>query len=189
MRPPTIGPLSPTATSSMRLFAALNAAATAGVMGFLIWLVYFQGGVPGHPASTSKTLPAVNAMLNGLSAALAVAALIAVKRGRYRLHIGLIVAGLAASALFLGNYVYYHLHHGDTPFLGNGWTRPLYFTILITHVLLSIAAFPMILTSLFLAISGRLSMHRRFSRYTWAIWMYVSLSGVAVFAMLHLHFG
>jgi len=171
--------------STTKLFAFANAATTLVVMTFLIWLIYFNQGTTGHAAATSSVLPAVNAGLNGLSAGLILAALVAIKRRLYRLHAGLMLAGLVASACFLGSYIYYHLHHGDTPFQGTGWIRPIYFTLLISHVLLSIGTFPMILTSVFLAVSRRWQSHRRLSRYTWAAWMYVSVSGVIVYLMLH----
>jgi len=83
------------------------------------------------------------------------------------------------------NYVYYHFAHGDTRFTGTGWIRPVYFTILVSHVLISVVAFPMILTSLFLALSGRIDLHRRASRVTWLAWLYVSVTGVAVFFFLY----
>jgi putative membrane protein len=169
----------------LRSFGVANAAVTACVMAFLVWVVYLRGGTPGDPAATSTTLPAINAVLNGLSAALIIAGRIAVRRRRHRLHATLMLAALVASAAFITNYVYYHLHHGDTVFTGIGWIRPVYFTILISHILMSVVAFPMILTSLFLALSGRLGTHRRVSRYTWLAWLYVSITGVAVFFFLY----
>ena len=91
----------------------------------------------------------------------------------------------ASSALFLVNYIYYHFSHGDTRFEGQGVARPIYFALLISHVLLSVLTFPMILTSFYLGLSNRLLMHRRLSRWTWAGWMYVSITGVGVYFMLH----
>ena len=95
------------------------------------------------------------------------------------------IAAVVASACFVVNYVYYHLHHGDTLFTGTGWIRPVYFSILISHILVSAIAFPMILTSLFLALTKRLRTHSRVSRYTWLAWLYVSITGVVVFFMLY----
>jgi putative membrane protein len=169
----------------LRSFGIVNAAVTACVMAFLVWVVYLRGGTPGHAAATSTTLPAINAVLNGLAAALIIAGRVAVRRRRFRLHATLMLAAIVSSACFITNYVYYHLHHGDTVFTGTGWIRPVYFTILISHILTSVVAFPMILTSLFLALSGRLTTHRRVSRYTWVAWLYVSVTGVAVFFFLY----
>lgn len=182
------GPPVPSASParrSLRSFGVANAAVTAAVMIFLVWVVYLRGGTPGDPVATSTTLPAINALLNGLSAALIVAGRIAIRRRQRRLHVTLMMAAVVSSACFITNYVYYHLHHGDTLFTGTGWIRPVYFTILITHIVASVVAFPLILTSLFLAQSGRLAIHRRVSRYTWLAWLYVSVTGVAVFFLLY----
>jgi putative membrane protein len=167
------------------VFSIVNAVTTLSVMTFLVWLVYFNQGTPHHSAANSSVLPAVNAALNGLSAALIAAALAAIKMRRYRLHAGLMIAGTVVSACFLGSYIYYHMHHAETRYLGTGWIRPVYFTILISHIVLSVVAFPMILTSLFLAISRRWKAHRRVSPYTWGTWMYVSVTGIVVYVMLH----
>jgi len=167
-----------------RAFVVANTLATAAVMTFLIWLIYFNRGTDSAIASSS-TLPAINAVLNGSSAILIAAALAAAKRRRYRIHASLMIAALGTSACFLCTYIYYHLQHGDSRFLGTGWIRPVYFTVLVSHIVLSMVAFPMIVTSLFLAVTRRFKTHRRVSRYTWAAWMYVSVSGVAVYFLLH----
>ena len=88
-------------------------------------------------------------------------------------------------ALFLANYIYYHFSQGDTHFAGQSVVRPIYFTVLISHVLLSVVTFPMILTSFYLGLSNRLVTHRRLSKWTWAGWMYVSVTGVVVYFILH----
>lgn len=168
-----------------RSFGLANAALSVAVVTFLVWLVYFRGGTPGSAAASSTVLPTLNAALNASSAVLIVAGRIAIRQRRRRLHVGLMVAALASSACFITSYIYYHLHHGDTLYTGTGWIRPVYFTILISHILVSVVAFPMILTSLFLAVSGRLAAHRRVSRYTWLAWLYVSVTGVAVYFFLY----
>jgi len=170
---------------SLRSFGYINAVVTACVMSFLVWLVYFRGGTPGSAVASSTTLPAINAALNATSALLIVAGRFAIRARRTRLHATLMVAAIVSSACFVVNYVYYHFAHGDTLFTGTGWIRPVYFAILITHVVTSVVAFPMILTSLFLALSGRIAMHRRVSRVTWLAWLYVSVTGVAVFFFLY----
>ena len=170
---------------SDRVFAVGAGLATVAVMWFLVWLVYFNAGQPEHAAAGSSVLPKVSASLNALSASLIAAALVAVRKRKYRLHAGLMLSAVVTSACFLANYVYYHLHHGDTPFTGTGVVRVVYLAILITHILLSMIVFPLILTSIFLAVSRRLATHRSVSRYTWGIWMYVSVSGVVIYAMLH----
>ena len=153
------------------------------VVAFLVWLIYFKPA-QGYSSRFIGALPAVNATLNGISSVLLVAGFRAVKRRNYALHVRLMFAALASSALFFVSYVVYHNFHGDTKFTGTGPVRPLYFFILITHIVLSAIVVPMILLSFFLALSGRLVAHRRLSRYTFPVWLYVSVTGVLVFAML-----
>ena len=160
-------------------FGATNAVVTLAAMSFLVWVVYFHEG----NAGASRTpVPLINAILNGTSAVLISVGLWAIKQRKRTLHMQLMIA---ASALFLVNYVYYHFSHGDTHFAGQGVVRPIYFTILISHVLLSMVTFPMILTSFYLGLSNRLVTHRRVSKWTWAGWMYVSVTGVVVYFILH----
>jgi len=82
--------------------------------------------------------------------------------------------------------VTYHYFHGDTRFLGQGWIRPVYFFVLISHIGLSIVALPLILATLYLSLSGRFPVHRRVARWTFPIWLYVSITGVLVFLILNL---
>ena len=179
-----------TALSSPRLvnltprqFGAINALVTLTAMSFLVWLVYLHEG--SGDTSSASLLPMVNAIMNGTSAALISLGRWAIRRGRRTLHMQLMLAAFAASALFLTNYVYYHFSHGDTHFMGQGIVRPAYFALLISHVVLSMLTFPMILTSLYLGLSDRIASHRRLSKWTWAGWLYVSVTGVAVYLMLH----
>ncbi len=164
-------------------FGATNALVTLVAMSFLVWVVYFHEGSGG--ASRAASLPLINAILNGTSAALISVGLWAIKQRKRTLHMQLMIAAFASSALFLVNYVFYHFSHGDTHFAGQGIIRPIYFAILISHVLCSVVTFPMILTSFYLGLSDRIKTHRRVSRWTWAGWMYVSVTGVAVYFILH----
>ena len=164
-------------------FGATNAVVTLAAMSFLAWVVYFHEGNTSVPRAA--WLPLINAILNGTSAVLISVGLWAIKQRRRTLHMQLMLAAFASSALFLVNYIYYHFSHGDTHFAGQGVVRPIYFAVLISHILLSVATFPMILTSFYLGLSSRLATHRRLSRWTWAGWMYVSVTGVVVYFMLH----
>ena len=164
-------------------FGASNAVVTLVAMSFLVWLVYFHEGE--GTASRGASVPLINALLNATSAVLISCGLWAIRRRRRTLHMRFMLAAFASSALFLANYTYYHLSQGDTRFAGQGIVRPIYFSVLISHIALSVATFPMILTSLYLSLSDRLATHRRLSRWTWAGWMYVSVSGVSVYLMLH----
>ncbi len=164
-------------------FGAINALVTLSAMSFLVWLIYLHEG-SGDTAGAS-ILPMVNAILNGTSATLISVGRWAIRRGRRTLHMQLMLAAFAASALFLANYIYYHFSHGDTHVMGQGVVRPAYFAMLISHVVLSMVTFPMILTSLYLGLSNRIAAHRRLSKWTWAGWVYVSVTGVLVYLMLH----
>ncbi len=164
-------------------FGAINALVTLAAMSFLVWLIYFHEGDGG--ASQKASLPVINAILNSVSTVLISVGLWAIKQRRRTLHMQLMFAAFASSSLFLVNYIYYHFSHGDTHFVGQGVVRPIYFTILISHILLSMVTFPMILTSFYLGLSNRIEAHRRLSKWTWAGWMYVSITGVVVYLMLH----
>ena len=164
-------------------FGATNALLTLAAMGFLVWLVSFHEGE--GSVSEAALAPRINAVLNGTSAVLISLGLWAIKQHKRRLHMRLMLTAFASSTLFLVSYIYYHLSHGDTPFAGQGVVRPIYFAVLISHVSLSMVTFPMILTSLYLGLSNRIATHRKLSRWTWAGWMYVSVTGVMVFFMLH----
>lgn len=161
----------------------INAAISAAAIGFLVWLIYFHRGESSEGGTS--ILPTFNALFNSIAAVLLVLGLRAIKAGKRAVHQQYMLAALAASALFLVNYIYYHYTHGDTAFAGQGFIRPIYFAILISHVVLSIVVFPMILTSLYLAFSERIATHKKFSKWTWAGWMYVSVTGVLVYLMLH----
>jgi putative membrane protein len=158
-------------------------AISLGVLAFLFWLIYFR-----PPALTSARfvnhLDAVNASLNGLSAVLVCAGLIAVKARRYERHMKLMFAALGSSAMFLVSYVVYHTFHPETKFTNPGAIRYVYFFVLISHIVLSGVAVPLILSSFYLALAGRMRGHKRVSKFTFPIWLYVSVTGVLIFAML-----
>ena len=153
------------------------------VFSFLFWLVYIKKAA-GYHSQIIAALPAVNAGLNSLSTVFLISGLIAILRGNYNLHMRLMFSALFSSSLFFICYVIYHNSHGDTHFPGTGIVRPIYFTILISHIVLSAVAVPLILCSFYLSLSGRYALHKRVSRFTFPIWLYVSITGVVVFAML-----
>ena len=158
---------------------------SGGVLALLLWLIYFKPSA-GYSSRFIGALPAVNATLNGVSAALLTAGFLAIRRRNFALHTRLMFAALASSALFFVSYVVYHHFHGDTKFTGTGPVRPAYFFVLISHILLSVVAVPLILTSFYLSLAGRLRAHRLVSRVTLPVWLYVSVTGVLIFAMLKL---
>ena len=162
-------------------------ALSAAIVGFLFWLIYFAPTV-GDRANVAF-LPAMNASLNATSAILVALGILSIKRGNRDAHMRFMIGGTLASALFLVCYIIYHSVAGDTKFQGQGAIRPIYFFILISHILLSMAVVPMILSTLFFAITKRFDAHRRIAKWTYPIWLYVSVTGVLVFALLRLYPG
>lgn len=150
---------------------------------FLIWLIYYKGGSD-YSSTLILSLPALNAMLNASSAVLIVLGYKAIRERKFRKHMKLMLTAFFTSTLFLISYVIYHNFHGSTPFEGEGLIRPIYFFILITHIVLSALVVPFILTSFYLAFSGKLTYHRKFSKVTLPVWLYVSVTGVLIFLIL-----
>lgn len=130
-------------------------------------------------------LPAVNASLNALSAIFLTAGFIHIKRGRQTTHRNCMVGALICSALFLTCYVYYHLHAGRTVFSDPAWFRPIYLGILLTHTVLAVAIVPLIIITVTRAARRRFDSHKRIARWTWPMWMYVSVTGVLIYLLLY----
>ena len=130
-------------------------------------------------------LPAVNASLNALSGILLLCGYTLIRLRRIELHRKFMIAAFTASALFLVCYVIYHAQVGSVPFTRQGFVRPLYFTILITHVLLAFSVVPLALITLSRGLKGRYPQHRRIARWTFPIWLYVSVTGVLVYVLLY----
>lgn len=161
---------------------------SAAISGFLVWLIYVKTTQAPAPPWI-EALPVANAFFNGCSAVALCVGWRRIKRGRRDAHRRAMLAAVAFSALFLASYVVYHVFHGDTRFPGRGWIRPAYFFVLASHVGLSIIALPMILSTLFWAVTRRFARHRGIARFTLPIWLYVSVTGVAVFALLRAYAG
>jgi putative membrane protein len=157
--------------------------ASAVITVALLVLVY-QGGVAGPEPAWVGWLPFVNAVFNSISAIAIVCGVVAIRRRRRDVHQRWMLTALAASGVFLVSYVTYHALHGDSRFLGQGVVRPLYFATLISHILLSVVALPLVLSTFYLSLSGQFAAHRRLARWTFPIWLYVSVTGVVVFLML-----
>ena len=138
---------------------------------------------------TIADLPALNASLNGLSAILLVAGFTFIHKRQVERHRLCMLAAFGVSTAFLVSYVVYHVQHGATPFPGRGWIRPVYFSLLASHVLLAIAVLPLALTTLYRAWRGDIAGHRRIAQLTWPIWMYVSVTGVLVYWILYHLYG
>jgi len=162
---------------------AANIAISAITRLFLCWLVYYHA-----PADVTGThllfLPALNALLNSLSAIALVTGFCFIHAKRVSQHRAAMFTAFVFSSIFLVTYIINHALHGDTRFQGQGGIRYVYFPLLISHIGLSVVALPMILITFFLSLSGRFPAHRRLARFTFPIWLYVSVSGVIVYAML-----
>jgi putative membrane protein len=130
-------------------------------------------------------LPAVNATLNAISACLLAAGYTFMKRRRISAHRACMIAAFTTSCLFLISYVVYHAHAGSRPFPGHGPVRLLYFAILISHVLLAAVIVPLALVTLRRGLRLDVKRHRRIARWTWPLWMYVSVTGVVIYLMLY----
>jgi putative membrane protein len=155
---------------------------SAAIAAFLIWLIYFKGRVA--PPEWVTSLPAANAVFNSLSAICLVLGYVNIRRRNRVVHMRFMISATVFSALFLASYITYHYFHGDTKFPGQGWIRPVYFFILSTHILLSMLALPLILGTLWYALRSQFRFHRRVARWTFPIWLYVSVTGVIVYFVL-----
>lgn len=150
---------------------------------FLVWLIYIREG-GGDYQSWVDSLPLLNAVMNGLCAISLCAGWWSIKKEKREIHRKFMLSAVFFSALFLISYVTYHYFHGDTPFLSQGFVRPMYFFILVSHICFSVIALPMVLTTLYYALNESFDNHLKVARYTCPIWLYVSVTGVLVFGLL-----
>lgn len=127
----------------------------------------------------------LNALLNLISAFLLWDGWVQIKRQKRDRHRQIMIAALISSGLFLINYVIYHYRVGSVPYPYHDWTRALYFAILIPHVILAAVMVPFVLMAVYFALRGQFDRHTRITRKLWPVWMFVSLSGVAVYLMLY----
>lgn len=132
-------------------------------------------------------LPHLNAILNSTSAVFLMAGYVCIRLGLIRAHRNCQITAVFTSTVFLVSYLTYHYYHGDTKFLGQGIVRPIYFAVLISHVILAIVIVPMVLVTLYRALRFDFIKHRRIARWTLPLWLYVSVTGVIVYVMLY-HF-
>jgi uncharacterized membrane protein YozB (DUF420 family) len=130
-------------------------------------------------------LPAVNATLNALSGVLLLVGYTRIRARRIEQHRKFMIAAFVASSMFLVCYVIYHAQVGSVRFTRHGFVRPLYFTILISHVTLAALVLPMAIVTLSRGLNGRYARHRAIARWTYPIWMYVSVTGVLVYVLLY----
>jgi len=166
--------------SAIAAILAVSAAATA----FLFWLIYV------HPATASSTqyafLPALNAALNGLSATALLIGYTFIRARRIPAHRAAMITAFAFSTLFLVSYILHHALHGDVRYPAHAALRSIYLPLLASHIVLAVAALPMVLVTFFFALTGRTPQHRRVAPWTLPLWLYVSVTGVITYMMLRL---
>lgn len=160
---------------------AISAAATL----FLFWLIYV------HPASDTARvrfafLPALNAVLNGLSATALLVGFTLIRARRIAAHRASMITAFVFSTLFLVSYILHHALHGDVRYPAHAALRSVYLPLLASHILLAVIALPMVLVTFFFSLTGRFPQHRKIARWTFPLWLYVSVTGVVTYVMLRL---
>ena len=134
---------------------------------------------------TTSDLPALNAILNSISATLLTAGYLFIRNGARNAHRNCMIGAFATSTLFLISYLTYHYLHGSTKFQGQGIARTIYLAILLTHTILAVVIVPMVFVTLSRALKERFDQHKRIARWTLPLWLYVSVTGVVVYLMLY----
>ena len=184
---PMPAPGTPDAAADRRFFL-FNAVVSVAALSLLTYLLVLRHGAVTTGADVSF-LPGVNASLNALAATLLLSGYIAIRRHNWRVHRFFMVAAFAASSLFLVSYLVYHAVHGDTRYAGTGPLRTVYLSVLASHVVLSATVVPLALTSFWFAWRRQFKRHTRVTRVLWPIWMYVSVTGVAIYFLLRSSYG
>jgi len=163
-----------------------------------IWIIVLSVAIPLVVATLSRIklsdfgfdvqpltfLPPIYATINGITAILLIGAVFVIKKGNKILHERLMKLAISCSVMFLGMYVAYHLTSDSTPYGGTGILRPIYFFILITHIVLSIGVIPLVLITYVKALAKRFDKHKKIAKITFPIWLYVAISGVIVYLMI-----
>ncbi len=137
---------------------------------------------------TLSDLPGVNAMLNATAAILLLIGRNYIRKGDRVKHRRCMLSAFGVSALFLVSYLVYHYQHGSQPFQGSGWVRPVYVTILLSHTVLAAGLAPLVILTLRRALRKEYGLHKRLARWTYPIWLYVSITGVVIYLMLYRFF-
>jgi putative membrane protein len=183
MTPTQTQALPPTASPRGAIAAIIGISVVASL--FLFWLIYV------HPAAdaasaTFSFLPALNAVLNGLSAIALLIGYTYIRSRRIAQHRAAMFTAFGFSTLFLVSYILHHALHGDVRYPAQAAFRTPYLWLLASHIILAVVALPMVLTTFFFSLSGRIPMHRKIARWTFPIWLYVSVTGVITYVMLRL---
>jgi putative membrane protein len=162
---------------------AISAAASL----FLFWLIYV------HPAAASSTqyafLPAMNAVFNGLAATALLIGFTLIRARKIKQHRASMITAFIFSTLFLVGYIAHHALHGDVRYPAQAAFRTFYLWLLASHIVLATLSLPLVLVTFFFSLSGRIPQHRKVARWTFPLWLYVSVTGVITYAMLRLAMG
>ncbi len=165
---------------ALSVIGIVSAAVVVGVAVLLLGREPQFGG-----ALDVSALPALNALLNAMSAALLVTGYVFIRRRRVLAHLTCMLTAFGLSTLFLVSYVIYHYHAGSQPFPGQGWIRPVYFVLLLTHIVLAAAIVPLALVTIWRALTAQFGRHMTIARWTLPLWLYVSVTGVVIYWMLY----
>jgi len=160
----------------------------SGISILVLLIVAFLLLIPREPTTNQinvSGLPLLNSIFNGLAAFCLLAGYSFIRRRQIKQHRAMMISAFGFSTLFLVSYVILHAVAGSTAFTGQGWIRPVYFTILISHIILSAIVLPLALTTLYYGWFASFAQHRRIARWTFPIWLYTSLSGVIVYLLLY----
>src|SRR5580658_4639837 len=170
-------------SSASPAVAAILAISVAASL-FLFWLIYI------HPAAAATSdyafLPALNAVLNGLSATALLIGYTFIRAHKIKAHRASMITAFAFSTLFLVSYIAHHALHGDVRYPLHAALRSVYLPLLASHIVLAVVALPMVLITFFFSLSGRIPQHRKIARWTFPLWLYVSVTGVITYIMLRL---
>lgn len=165
-----------------RVFFAWNAVVSTAAVAFIAFILRRESGPSG--AVDLSFVPALNALFNALSSVCLLTGWLAIRRRAVAVHRACMVTAFALSGVFLVGYLAYHYVHGDTRYPGTGSMRAVYLAVLASHIVLSITVVPGALTSFYFALTGQFDRHRRLNRVFLPIWLYVSVTGVAIYVML-----
>jgi putative membrane protein len=170
-------------SSTRPAIAAILATSAAATL-FLFWLIYI------HPAAATSEqyafLPALNAVLNGMAAVSLLIGYTFIRSKKIRAHRTAMMIAFGFSTLFLVSYIVHHALHGDVRYPVHAALRSVYLPVLASHIILATVALPLVLVTFFFSLSGRIPQHRKVARWTFPLWLYVSITGVITYVMLRL---
>ena len=182
----TVAPSSNAKSGTAPAIAAILAISAAASL-FLFWLIYI------HPAAATSSqyafLPAMNAVFNGLAATALLIGYTFVRAHKIKQHRASMITAFVFSTLFLIGYIAHHALHGDVRYPLHAALRTFYLWLLASHIVLAVIALPLVLVTFFFSLSGRIPQHRKIARFTFPLWLYVSITGVITYVMLRIALG